>query len=269
MAVHRAAGLIDVSTLGKLIVRGPDAGEFLDRLYPNRFSNLKPGRIRYGVITSDSGRVMDDGTICRLDDDSFYVTTTSSGAGAIYDWFTWWLADWQLDVHITDVTQALSAVNLAGPRAREIMGKVTELDVSAEGVHLPRRQAGRGGRRAVPDPADRVRGRGGLRDPLPGAAGRAPVGRADARGQAVRHQAVRARAAAAAPAPEDAHPGRAGHGLGVEPVRRRDVLDREARQGAGLDRQVGARALRRAAVRDRAGRVHARRTATCRPRAPW
>ena len=142
MAVHRAAGLIDVSTLGKLIVRGPDAGEFLDRLYPNRFSNLKPGRIRYGVITSDSGRVMDDGTICRLDDDSFYVTTTSSGAGAIYDWFTWWLADWQLDVHITDVTQALSAVNLAGPRAREIMGLVTELDCSAQAfTYLDGKQA--------------------------------------------------------------------------------------------------------------------------------
>jgi sarcosine oxidase, subunit alpha len=142
MAVHRAAGLIDVSTLGKLIVRGPDAGEFLDRLYPNRFSNLKPGRIRYGVITSDSGRVMDDGTICRLDDDSFYVTTTSSGAGAIYDWFTWWLADWQLDVHVTDITQALSAVNLAGPRAREIMGRVTELDCSAEAfTYLDGKQA--------------------------------------------------------------------------------------------------------------------------------
>ena len=55
LAVHEAAGLIDVSTLGKLIVRGPDAGEFLDRLYPNRFSNLKPGRIRYGVIASDAG----------------------------------------------------------------------------------------------------------------------------------------------------------------------------------------------------------------------
>jgi sarcosine oxidase, subunit alpha len=142
MAVHKAAGLIDVSTLGKLIVRGPDAGDFLDRLYPNRFSNLKPGRIRYGVITSDSGRVMDDGTICRLDDESFYVTTTSSGAGAIYDWFTWWLADWQLDVHITDVTQALSAVNLAGPRAREIMGKVTELECSAEAfTYLDGKQA--------------------------------------------------------------------------------------------------------------------------------
>jgi sarcosine oxidase subunit alpha len=75
---------------------------------------------------------MDDGTICRLDDDTFYVTTTSSGAGAVYEWFSWWLADWKLRVRITDVTQALSAINLAGPRAREIMGELTELDCSAE-----------------------------------------------------------------------------------------------------------------------------------------
>src|ERR687898_1818644 len=132
LAVHEAAGLNDVSSLGKLIVRGPAAGEFLDRLYPNRLSNLKPGRIRYGVITSDAGRIVDDGTICRLDDDGFYVTTTSSGAGAVEEWFSWWLADWRMDVRMTDLTQALSAVNLAGPRAREIMGALTDLDCSAE-----------------------------------------------------------------------------------------------------------------------------------------
>jgi sarcosine oxidase subunit alpha len=130
--VNRAAGLIDVSTLGKLIVRGPDAGEFLDRLYPNRFSNLKPGRIRYGVISSDAGRIVDDGTICRIDEDTFYVTTTSSGAGAVEEWFSWWLADWGDSVHLSDVTQGLGAVNLAGPRAREIMAAVTDLDCSNE-----------------------------------------------------------------------------------------------------------------------------------------
>ncbi len=132
MAVHASAGLIDVSTLGKLLVRGPEAGEFLDRLYPNRFSNLKPGRVRYGVLTSDAGRITDDGTVCRLDDETFYVTTTSSGAGAVEQWFAWWLADWRMDVTLTDVTQGLAAVNLAGPRAREIMGRLTELDVSNE-----------------------------------------------------------------------------------------------------------------------------------------
>jgi sarcosine oxidase subunit alpha len=142
LAVHEAAGLIDVSTLGKLIVRGPEADAFLDRLYPNRFANLKPGRIRYGVLTSDAGRIMDDGTICRLDDESFYVTTTSSGAGAVEQWFSWWLADWRMQVHLTDVTQGLAAVNLAGPRAREIMGKLTDLDCSNEAfAYLDGKQA--------------------------------------------------------------------------------------------------------------------------------
>ena len=140
--VNRAAGLIDVSTLGKLIVRGPDAGEFLDRLYPNRFANLKPGRIRYGVISSDAGRIVDDGTICRIDDETFYVTTTSSGAGAMEEWFSWWLADWGDRVHLTDVTQGVGAVNLAGPRAREIMAAVTDLDCSNEAfAYLDGKQA--------------------------------------------------------------------------------------------------------------------------------
>lgn len=142
LAVHTAAGLIDVSTLGKLLVRGPQAGEFLDRLYPNRLSNLAPGRIRYGVLTSDAGRIMDDGTVGRLDEQTFYVTTTSSGAGAVEQWFSWWLADWGLDVHLSDLTQALAAVNLAGPRSREILGRLTETDVSAEAfTYLDSRQA--------------------------------------------------------------------------------------------------------------------------------
>ena len=68
MAVHEGAGLIDVSTLGKLIVARPDAGAFLNLLYPNRFDNLKPGRIRYGVLGDDAGRITDDGTVCRLDE---------------------------------------------------------------------------------------------------------------------------------------------------------------------------------------------------------
>jgi len=131
LAVHESAGVIDVSTLGKLLVRGPGAGELLDRLYPNRLSNLEPGRVRYGVMTSDAGRIIDDGTICRLDDESFYVTTTSSGAAAIEEWFGWWLATWDLEAHVTDLTQGLSAVNLAGPEARTILAGLTDLDVSA------------------------------------------------------------------------------------------------------------------------------------------
>ncbi len=130
LAVHESAGIIDVSTLGKLVVRGPEAGELLDRLYPNRISTLEPGRIRYGVLLSDAGRITDDGTVCRLDEETFYVTTTSSGAGAVEQWFAWWLADWGLEATVTDVTQGLAAINLAGPRAREVLAGVTDLDVS-------------------------------------------------------------------------------------------------------------------------------------------
>ena len=98
LAVHEAAGLIDVSTLGKLIVRGPEAGDFSTGSTPTASRISSPGRIRYGVLTSDAGRITDDGTICRLDDDTFYVTTTSSGAGAVEQWFSWWLADWRMQV---------------------------------------------------------------------------------------------------------------------------------------------------------------------------
>jgi sarcosine oxidase subunit alpha len=132
--VHESLGVIDVSTLGKLLVEGPEAVQLLERLYPNRFGDMKPGRIRYGVLTSDGGRIMDDGTIARLAEDLFYVTTTSTGADAVTAWFEWWNAVWGYDAEIVNVTGALAAVNLAGPRAREALGRLVEDpdDVSAE-----------------------------------------------------------------------------------------------------------------------------------------
>jgi sarcosine oxidase subunit alpha len=132
-AVHSDVGVIDVSTLGKLIVSGPDAVPFLERLYPNRFGDLKTGRIRYAVLGTDAGRIMDDGTVARLDEDTFYVTTTSTGAETVVEWFEWWNAVWGFDVEIMNVTGALAAVNVAGPRARELMSRLTELDMSSDG----------------------------------------------------------------------------------------------------------------------------------------
>ncbi len=132
--VHRALGLIDVSTLGKILVVGPEAGAFLDRIYPNRFSDLKVGRIRYGVITSDGGRIMDDGTVARLDEEQFYVTTTSTGADAVYQWLTWWNAVWHMNVQFSNVTGALAAVNVAGPHSRTLMERVSSDDFSNEGL---------------------------------------------------------------------------------------------------------------------------------------
>jgi sarcosine oxidase, subunit alpha len=129
-AVHEGLGAIDVSTLGKILVEGPDAAELLERLYPNRFGDLKLGRVRYGVLTTDGGRIMDDGTIARLDEELFYVTTTSTGAEGVCEWFEWWNAIWGYDAEIVNVTGALAAVNLAGPAAREALATLTDADVS-------------------------------------------------------------------------------------------------------------------------------------------
>ena len=133
-AVHESLGVIDVSTLGKLLVEGPEAAALLERLYPNRFADLRPGRIRYGVLTTDGGRIMDDGTVARLRDDLYYVTTTSTGADSVTAWFEWWNAVWGLEAEIVNVTGALAAVNLAGPRARDVLERLTDADVSADGL---------------------------------------------------------------------------------------------------------------------------------------
>ena len=133
-AVHESLGVIDVSTLGKLVVEGPDAAAFLERLYPNRFADMKVGRIRYGVLTTDGGRIMDDGTIGRLGEELFYVTTTSTGSDSVAEWFEWWNAIWGFDVEVVNVTGALSAINVAGPEARAALGRLTDADVSNEGL---------------------------------------------------------------------------------------------------------------------------------------
>jgi sarcosine oxidase subunit alpha len=131
-AVHQALGVIDVSTLGKILVEGPDAAALLERLYPNRFGDLKSGRIRYGVLTTDGGRIMDDGTVARLDDELFYVTTTSTGSDSVCEWFEWWNAIWGYDAEIVNITGALAALNLAGPQSRDALALLTDADVSNE-----------------------------------------------------------------------------------------------------------------------------------------
>ncbi|HYW28940.1 MAG TPA: 2Fe-2S iron-sulfur cluster-binding protein [Gaiellales bacterium] len=131
-AVHESLGLIDVSTLGKLIVRGPDAAAFLERLYPNRFGDMKLARVRYGIVCGDDGSIIDDGTVARLSDTEYYVTTTSSGAGGMEQWFTWWNAVWKMDCEIVNVTSTIAAFNLAGPNARTALQGLTDFDLSNE-----------------------------------------------------------------------------------------------------------------------------------------
>lgn len=132
--VRSNVGLIDVSTLGGLDVRGPDAAEFLDRLYTSSFGKLRVGMTRYALMCNEMGTVIDDGVIARFHERHFYVTATTTGVDAVYRKMLWWNAQWRLDVDVANVTAAYAAVNLAGPRSREVLAQVCpELDLSAAG----------------------------------------------------------------------------------------------------------------------------------------
>ena len=133
-AVRNRVGLIDVSTLGKFRVKGPESVDLLERLYPNRFSDLAVERVRYGAMLNDEGVILDDGAVVRVQDDEFFVTVTTGNTAALERWITWWNADWQLDARVLNVTGAFGAVNLAGPRARSVMAALTDADVSGEAM---------------------------------------------------------------------------------------------------------------------------------------
>ncbi|ELS43234.1 2Fe-2S iron-sulfur cluster-binding protein [Pseudomonas syringae] len=132
--VRNKVGIIDVSTLGGLDVRGPDAAELLNRLYTFAFLKQPVGRSRYALMTNEQGVVIDDGVCARFAEQHFYVTATTSGVDRIYQQMLKWNAQWRLNVDITNVTAAIAAVNVAGPDSRKVLEQVcTDLDLSAEG----------------------------------------------------------------------------------------------------------------------------------------
>jgi sarcosine oxidase subunit alpha len=130
LAVRSGVGLIDVSTLGKIEVVGSDATELLERVYINKWSDLKVGRARYGVMCNEDGIVFDDGVCARLERNRFYLTATTGNAEGVYQWLELWRDTWGLDAKIFNRTSGFAAMNLAGPRAREVLSRVTTLDLA-------------------------------------------------------------------------------------------------------------------------------------------
>ena len=114
---------MDVGTLGKFLVAGPDATELLERLYPvpRRRPRARPAPLR-AAARARHGFVVDDGVVCALDDGRCYVTFTSSGAGRAEAWLRTGPRRAGYEVHIVDLTAACGAINVAGPRARELLG---------------------------------------------------------------------------------------------------------------------------------------------------
>ena len=133
-AVRESVGFMDATTLGKIEIRGTDAGEFLNRIYTNAFKKLAPGSARYGVMCMPDGMIFDDGVTLRLDEDRYFMTTTTGGAAKVLDWLEEWLqTEWpELDVHCTSVTEQWTTIAVVGPKSRAVIAKVAP-ELAADG----------------------------------------------------------------------------------------------------------------------------------------
>ncbi len=120
-AVRQACGILDVSTLGKLEVRGPDAAEFLDRLYTLRYATQPVGRVRYCLMLNEMGAVIDDGVAYRMAEDCFYVTATTGAFARVWSDMAFWNAQWGLRVDVANLTGAFAGINVTGPAARAVL----------------------------------------------------------------------------------------------------------------------------------------------------
>jgi len=136
--VRDGVGVIDVTPIGKLDLRGPDVARLLNLVYVNKWSKLEVGRVRYGVMCGEDGVVLDDGVTGRLGEDHYLMSTTSSGAAGVWEWLESWLQtehpEWR--VHVTPVTTSYASINVAGPDSRELLRRVVD-DVDIEPEAFP------------------------------------------------------------------------------------------------------------------------------------
>ncbi|MEO0381118.1 MAG: glycine cleavage T C-terminal barrel domain-containing protein, partial [Pseudomonadota bacterium] len=134
--VRENLGLLDASTLGKIIVKGPDAGRFLDMLYTNMMSTLKPGKCRYGLMCGENGFLSDDGVVARIDEDTFLCHTTTGGAEHIHQHMEEWLQTewWDWKVYVANVTEQYAQIAVVGPKARQILENLGGMDVSRDAL---------------------------------------------------------------------------------------------------------------------------------------
>ena len=135
-AVRGGVGMIDVSTLGKIEVFGPDAAKLLDGAYTMRKGNIRIGLTRYALMVDDAGIIVDDGVVGRLADDHFYLTATSGHAEATYQTLTRKALEWGLDVYVANRTGQLGALNIAGPLSRKVVEPLAGMTLAE--ADLPR-----------------------------------------------------------------------------------------------------------------------------------
>ncbi len=125
-------GLLDASTLGKILVSGPDAGRFLDMMYTGLMSTLRPGRCRYGLMCDENGFLIDDGVVARVGEQSFLCHTTSGGADRIHAHMEEWLQTewWNWRVYTLNLTEQFAQIAVVGPHAREMLESLGGMELS-------------------------------------------------------------------------------------------------------------------------------------------
>jgi sarcosine oxidase, subunit alpha len=136
-AVRNAVGMFDATTLGKIEVVGPDAGEFLDRLFTGGIARLASGHCRYGLLLNEAGFVMDDGVVARLAPDRFHVTTTTGGAASVLHHMEDYLQTEfpELRAWLTSATEQWAVIAVQGPKAREVIASLAQnIDISPEAM---------------------------------------------------------------------------------------------------------------------------------------
>ena len=138
LAVRRSVGLFDGSPLGKIEIVGPDAAEFLNRIYVNNTLTLQPGRVRYGLMLTESGIILDDGVFACLDEGHYLVSTTAANSSRVAAWLDeWHQCEWpDLELVIAQVTTQWAVLTLAGPNARALLGEL-ECDIDLSGDVMP------------------------------------------------------------------------------------------------------------------------------------
>jgi sarcosine oxidase subunit alpha len=134
-AVRDSVGILDASTLGKIDIQGPDAREFLNRVYTNAWTKLDVGKARYGLMCKEDGMVFDDGVTACLADNHFLMTTTTGGAARVMQWLEiYHQTEWpDLKVYFTSVTDHWATMTLSGPNSRKLLSAVTDIDLDKDG----------------------------------------------------------------------------------------------------------------------------------------
>ena len=140
--VRKGVAMIDVSTLGKIELSGPDVIDFMHFMLPGKFAKLDVGRTRYAIMIGEDGILFEDGTISQIEKGKYYISTTTGNQDAIYTLFQWWLTTGDYDVQVKNLSAGISGVNITGPKVREFLSSIIDLDFSNEAFpYMHNRQA--------------------------------------------------------------------------------------------------------------------------------